>query len=66
MVFENVGGAQFEAAFRCLGKGGVRSLARALPTIFFFPKALPTHTHLQRLAVCGAIADYHHEKPPTV
>ena len=41
MVFENVGGSQFEAAFRCLGKGG-------------------------RLAVCGAIAEYHHEKPPTV
>jgi NADPH-dependent curcumin reductase CurA len=41
MVFENVGGAQFEAAFRCLGKGG-------------------------RLAVCGAIAEYHEEKPPTV
>ena len=41
MVFENVGGSQFEAAFRCLGKGG-------------------------RLAVCGAIAEYHNEKPPTV
>jgi NADPH-dependent curcumin reductase CurA len=41
MVFENVGAAQFEASFRCLGKGG-------------------------RLAVCGAIAEYHEEKPPTV
>ena len=41
MVFENVGGSQFEAAFRCLGKGG-------------------------RIAVCGAIADYHAESPATV